>query len=854
MSEAHQERGPGVATAQTQPLPTPLVLVVGLGERGGRVVAGLEREPPFGPDDDDPSRHLNRMALLCDRHSLREDASVREEGGARALAGMVVSRLERMLAHAAAEDARRKHPRTSKFEEPTAATVLLFADLGEDAVRDVLQAFVEQLQLLVDERLFAIVDRHDVGRWERMRLLPVLTTPTHRAPAAMREIEAKVTELVSWLGRADLTRIRLVPTVYLMEEVTDISLLSSTDVDAMLENFALLMAETGDGSVRRIDDRQAASQEQPLSLWRGDGEVKLSAFSVARGEPFRARIAAYLRAERGRRILEALLAAKVDENDARGVGDVGKTKEERAAADSHLGAPLRLGALGLPHERPPELDAELRAGVEHATAALRVLPPVPAWTRLKDEIGGRWGPLSAAAEGELPEGAKAVVAAAERALAELLATAFDSLGDRLRTRVSELELGAEGHSLDQRVAAHVDAALSMASPQARSHRAAQAETRRLLATLRAHLAEVAPTRDAMRLDEVSFEPLRGALGEAGAAGAAIPELGVMLTCLTVATLLLTVALSPLCARGVVWAGANPRALLGAAVLPAGFGVALICSLAFVVLLAWRVLSPRIARGRRAWEQVRDALEAVTVGERGSIVSHFRSRIAHAWAVGYAGALGRTIDRLETSLERLRAFDRALVGARSRFEALIDESGLAADDAPADGRRPLVWPLVSREALSEARERQRADEGLATDVHDFLLRSDMYRRWRAELPFLDDARMQAALRALRDDEAIFAPLAAGCARAGREFAVAQWRSLPKTLGDKTKHAAAFEGIVLPNGTESPETTAEESREKIAYFTGGAGTSHARWFAIRVTHGIAVEDWKQARRYQPPTRPT
>jgi len=841
-------------------LPAALTLFVGVGDRGGRVVDGLGQWPPFSPADLDPDSHLGRMTLLHEgARPVASSPAVRDVG--RLLAGEVVGRLQRMLAHRGVDQARAREARGQESAQATKVLVVLLADLGEEAVREAVGPTLDSLEDLAAERLRPIFASHRHGWQRNLVILPVLSTPHVPSAGGGKQIAARLRELYRQVQAKPVER-RSVPQLYLLENVTDLSVLEEPDVDALLENFCLFISEGVARCGKNTADSPGAlgfGAETLEHVLRGaQPEHPLGTFSVARTETGGHDLQEYLRCTLALQVLRRVRDAPVAPEGSAGAQEV---RADVAAA--------------LERPAPVDIHARVREIVSQARLEPRDPPP---WHRFRREVLQYYGPDEGdpTIEEDRPTGEdqgwlRGAVDRIRASWRELISRGFDELNEEFQLAVADWESDrVGGPGVRDRLRKQLDEALLPASgdrPTAASYREARQRTAYIVGELEDQLGRAVTHRDRCEIElEPSFSPLRRAHGELLRAARAVPPLWP----LGLAWLLFCGALTallgpPLRAWGLYKGFADGTVKHWLTVAHPHVSVGLLAGLALAGVGIY-VFMRRYQPAREAHAALWDAADEVVLGQRRSLLSYFRGRLEYAWQLARVGVLNRTLRGLERDLARLREIDRAMEGAIDRYHERLAAIGVVrshdGEDDPtalfSELRSPLVWPLLDPAQVAAYIKREaRADAdktlSLAEEQHG------IYSRWRQQLPYLDDCPLDDALqpeveRLIPDPPWERDPLAEMVDRSLLEFSEAQRRSLPIGLPfrgaahlDRSGVAQVADGLLVPEQVHRRfmEGKEEYRQTRLATLLSGAGAE--RIYSARVYNGVdaaTVFWWKDA----------
>ena len=795
-------------------LPAALTLLVGVGERGGQVIGGLESQPPFSADDGDPSRHLGRMTLLSDDGPSRrgescDSASVRDLG--RFLAGEVVGRLEKMLAHTSVDDARAHEGERTLSEQSTKCLVAIIADVGEDVVRDVIRPLLRSIEDLAAERLSPIFAPHRGHAFKNLVILPLLATPHVPSAGAGPEISRCIEELYGDVKARDTER-RLISTLYLVETVSELSVLEPRDLNTLLESFCLFLAEglasCGDNLAAKGAGRAISFGAETLekTLHASAPTRPLGTFSVARAETRTDRIGEYAKC---RLALEILTQIQDVPMESEGIAE----RNEAEADANKLLEPL------------PKLALDEEA-LERVAGLKLARPENPPWHRFKEEVSETYFPDRGNPtldddrprgddEGWLKDKADHFLSGWRR----MMRIDFDGLAEELREKISGWELGGdkEDSGLRKRFRKDVDSRLLPEDggrlPTISSYHQALDRADTLKRGLAGELQQAVATRDGCRIDkDPSLEPLRAAHADLLCANRAVPSVpllaGVCILLVLSVFFLLPVPLRNYgLARGLeegVW----HFLIVQYPSIFVGLLASAVCGLVGSIVFYRRY---RVARDAldKLWQRADDLVD----GETGSILSFVLTRLRYTWHVAKVGALARVFDSVEDDQRKMRDIERAITGAKDRYRQRLADLGV---ELGANGvfdtsklfddmHRPLHWPLIDADIVSSF-----VEQGAQLRPEAILQRAQtegrIYSEWRRQLPFLDDRPLDRALDRVVDSVVPEPPWTSETLKENisgnvESFARAQRRSLPLALavGESSRDSqlvTVVDGLVVP----------------------------------------------------------
>lgn len=866
-------------------LPAALTLVVGLGEQGGAAVAGLAEHVPFSSEDGDPRRHLGRMTLLC---SKEEGAAAPSTGAPRSatfgaalpsgvargavgelgrfLAGSIVRRLEAMLRHSSVEAAR--GTQVLHRRNTTTVLVLLVASAEEQPVREVLQPLLESFEDLVMRELGPIFGGHRDALRRNLSLLPVLTIPY--VPAAPEG--ASIAGAIAGIYRLLESRpARLIPTLYLLQRVTDLSVLEAEDVVVLLQSFCLFVAEAlascgqaptapsgGESSHKDV----LPHLDETLNHVLGQVNVRwpLATAVVARAEPRGERMREFARCTLALRVIRAIRDTTAEVEGIEGRDEVAAKVLEGLLADVQSSADT-----AATHQVKPYVPAGI---------------PIPRWHALKEEVEAAAGPHPDPASAE-PAQCPLLTPWLHRyrkqwadANARLFeAGALDGLMEESQARMGQWEGGATGMGgVRDRIQRIVDETLGIArsgeaplSPSFLRQAAQRAAV--LLGILRTELGRMLAARDgvadACPPSIEAVEDAHAALLEATRNLPSVRPLGVGAA---VAVLLLTGIIgSSLPGLATVFALAEGTALRWL-FTEAPFTTALVTAFLVVAFVVGRLFSRRHSAALRALRSLNETAEGAFLGQTGSLRAYVRSCVLHAWSVARVGALARASEGVELDVARLGDIERAVAGAEQRYRKRLSTLGVVQgpDQGPEpsldasrlfdDARRPLVWSLASSADVSAEVSAMARDLNVARVLGARSV-AEMLSRWRDELPFLRDEPLDDALAEAIDQQV---PLdfweqsssVTDSARRGlRDFARSTRESLPLGLGDVQEAERIADGLLLPPAL-APLQAEIAQHADAALLSERARTE--RIYAVRIRANIdplSIDWWPRPETNQP-----
>lgn len=825
----HEQLGASARPAAALAVPA---LLIGLGEFGAKVAERLLAEHRAGrnvaePDDAELQILVARSSI--DIHAL-VDAALLE-----IRAALAHRRLVALRDAAASEDQTRLH-------------VLVFGQLGEAEVRASLWPLLAALQARLLAELGPIFESFRVGKQRHGVILPLLAMPHPPSDPAGPAIRACVRELVAALAGTPI-RARAVPQVYLIEDVAEFSVLSASELEQCVRNFASLLLH--------IDPQGEAGELVDRLLHGTQLDEPLATFVCAVAELPRTKLAAYGCDRVVIELLDALLATprvelELAEADAlEGLElDALFTKPSPAGDDASL-------------RRDDEAERDVRAVLERYAPQLAVEPP-PHWWERGQLVRERLGPdpgdaslIDAQPPAAKPSGwLEARMREIEATWRLLQRRRFDDVVARDRARVE--------HSRDALLAklrARIDREL-WHDPSLRALR----RTEQLVASLRRsfgeQLEEAVRLRDAAQpVPPPDFEALRDAHARTLDAARRKPDpdrmllwgvlawwMGLLVIPQVLALLADALRLSsdhwyePLL-RSHAWLSAGVLGLLGIA-----------------AWLAWTLGRAQLGL-LAAHDHLHVALRATIDGERGSLLEYFTTRLRLSRAIARVEALLAVQAALDADHETLLLIDKAARRARAELHDHLHALGVSLGASPAEddlgallgrGGESLVEPFVD-ERGARAIAAELAPEAREGRIHEQLLALARHYgvddRWREELPFADLARLRAAARAHAKPIAEWDPLAgAERAQASAEriaaFVRRQRRSLRNALNFTGHEAHDASGIeqTLRGDAIVPRSAIELVRERARanhdVLVLRPGDEHDRAYYVVASSGIAL----------------
>jgi hypothetical protein len=256
--------------------------------------------------------------------------------------------------------------------------ILVFAELGEPAVRGHLLPVLKAIEHLLLSQLGPIFESYRVGAARGAAILPILTMPHPPAHPQGAQIAAAVVDLLTKIAAAP-PEARAIPQLYLLEDVAERSILAEGELRQCLRNFASLLLYSGDLEILQ------------QIVYGDDPNEPLATFVCAVAELPRARLAAY----GAHRIALEVLAA---------VREAPRVDTELAALD----ALEQLEARAL--SQIDDADKDVHAVLQRYAPAVAREPTIPWWHEgavLLERLGPDPGDpslLTPAAPGDPPQG------------------------------------------------------------------------------------------------------------------------------------------------------------------------------------------------------------------------------------------------------------------------------------------------------------------------------------------------------------------------------------------------------------------------------------------------------------------
>ncbi len=751
-------------------LTAPTVLL-GVGRFGGGVAERLAHEAAEALRDahgraPDPSAWADAV-----RERGLELVKSRDDEGANALGRRVNERARALLAHARLAPRRDAPGR----DGPTRLHVLVIAHLGEPKVRarlgDDLAAIERQLLRELGP-LFAPHRTHDA---RSLVVLPLVAMPHPAASADGDDIATCAKELARRIA-ATPARERAVPQLFLVEDVSELTVLSEPELAQQVRNFASFVLY----ALPSLETSDAI-------LYGREPKEPIATFACATAEIPRAKLRRYGTARVALEVLDAVVDAP---------------RQDAELARIDVLEEVELAGL----DAIDSSEGDVRALLDRYAPTVERDPEPRWWTRgetLRERYGPDHGDASrddAQPPPEVPMGwALERMQAIEKGWRLLQRRRFDDLVARERRAVEE----ARDRVLAQ-VRTFVDRTLWQRPDPEAFRRASE-----LVALVARHvderLAEAVRERDAIAPPPApSFDGFRDAHAAFLDSARRKPDLGRL------------VLFGALAIVGFVSFG--PELLLALAdVLGAERGDTLDLALrehpdwtSFGLGLAFVLasLAPRFRRGvrevREAFHAMWRALDETLVGAQGSLLDYFRSRLRLARQVARVEALLALQASVRRDAERLALLDRAARRARADLKDELRRLGVVDDDPSGvlgAGEESLVEPLVGPEGgsrlaalLPSSERRTRVLDVLGALANE----SGFSRRWREEVPFTDLAALRRATNEHAEPVSTWDPTATpeGADAVARQIATfirRQARSLGVALGYRANEARDRSGV-------------------------------------------------------------
>ncbi|MCB9611372.1 MAG: hypothetical protein H6722_02850 [Sandaracinus sp.] len=806
-------------------LTAPTVLL-GVGRFGAAVAERLAHEAAESlrdahgdaPDADAWADAVRERGLELVRTRRDEDAE--------ALATRVGERARALLAHARLAPRRDAPGR----DGPTRLHVLVLAHLEEPAVRERLGADLAAIERRLLRELGPLFAAHRTHAARNLVLLPLVAMPHPAAAKDGADIAAKARELARSIAKTP-SRERAIPQLFLVEDVSELTVLSEPELAQQVRNFASFV----------LYGLPALESGEAL-LYGREPHEPLATFACATAEIPRSKLRRYGTARVALEVLDAVVDAP---------------RQDAELARIDVLEEVELAGL----DAIDSSEGDVRALLERYAPTVERDDEPRWWTRgetLRERYGPDHGDASrdpAQPPPDVPMGwALERMQEIEKGWRLLQRRRFDDLVARERRAVEE----ARDRVLGQ-VKSFVDRTLWQRPDPEAFRRASE-----LVALVARHvddrLAEAVRERDAIAPPPApSFDAFRDAHAELLDAARRKPDLGRLLV------------FGALAVAGFVSFG--PELLVALAdVLGVGQGDALDAVLrdqapwtAFGLGTVFVIgtLAPRFRKAVRAvrerFHAMFAALEQTVVGANGSLLDYFRSRLRLARQVARVEALLALQATVRRDAERLALLDRAARRARADLKDELRRLGVVDDDPSGvlgAGDESLVEPLVGPEGgdrlralLPSSERRTRVLDVLGTLATE----SGFAQRWREEVPFTDVAALRRATTEHAAPVIEWAPTATpegadAVARQIATFVRRQARSLGVALGYRAHEARDTTGVstfargdaVVPRALVEPvrRALAEDGAAGRAVVTVHAGPEPDRAYYL-VAHGDIAE---------------
>jgi hypothetical protein len=729
--------------AASRRLEVPAVLV-GLGEFGTAVAERLLAERPryhgyhghHGHHGHD--RHPDADGIEIG-HQLGV-VSARASGLAEieAIAEQTLTRVRHALAHSrmvAARDA-------GAIEHHTRLTILVFANLGEPAVRAHLLTILSRVEARLLAELGPIFEGYRTGKQRNGVILPLLAMPhppSHpEGPALIASVHALIAAIASTPARR-----RAIPQVYLIEDVAEFSVLSEAELGQCVRNFASLLLYADLGA--------DLGSEVEASLLHGDQPSEpLATFVCAVAEFPRHKLAAYGRDRVALELLDAIQAAP---------------RVESSLSDADALEQLEARAF----DRGDQVDVaerDVRAVLERYAPKLDRDPP-PRWWERPELVRERYGPdhgdvslLDAVPPAAVPSGwLEGRMRAIEETWRLLQRKRFDDVVARDRTAIERWR-----DELLGRLRQRIDREL-WHDPSPQSLRRTEELVAKLRRAFGEQLDDAVRERDrAQPAAPPDFERLRETHAAVLDAARRKPDPPRMLLWAVLALIGLVLFMPPVLRMlaDALWIDVDHwyEPLLRR---HGWFTAVIIGVLGLGAWLGWVLSTAQLAL-LRALDRMWEALGETIAGGRGSLLDYFTTRLQLSRAIARVESLLAVQASLDADAQTLLLIDKAARRARSELRDNLRQLGvkLGADPrlgGPLDrddisgllgrGGESLVEPFVGDEGSAEIVDALLLD-GRETRIHDVLRQLASYYsagarggRWREELLFADLARLRAA---------------------------------------------------------------------------------------------------------------
>ena len=643
--------------------------------------------------------------------------------GADAVAAEVLAAAREVLGHVRVIQARE----LSDSEGITRLHVLVFADLGEAAIRDGLAETLAATESLLLGRLGPIFEAFRTGMARGAAIVPLLVMPHPPAHEQGVAIATCLKRLLLEVAETPAEK-RAIPQVFVVEDVAERSILSSEELAQCLRNFASLLLYAG--------DLPLVSSLIHGGEGGGQASEPLATFVCATAELPRSRLAAYASQRVALEVLQAVREAPRIEGDMR---------ELDALED------LEVAELS----RADEADKDVTAVLERYAPDLSRDPP-PRWWEEGSAILDRYGPDEGERSLDAPIPAadppqgwiRGRMVAIQETWRLLQRRRFDDLVARDRAAVQ-----AWRDRLLERLQERVDQTL-WGEPSPDSFRRAEVLVSQLQRAFGDQLDQAIAARDAsIPAKAPSFEPLQRAHAEVLDAARQKPEVALvglwgamaLIGCVLFGGPMLTLLGEAL--------GVDAGSTTGFLLLQHPTWTALGLGLALVIGVCGYHLGRSHIAILAALDGLWAALERTINGREGSLHDYFASRLRLARNIARVEVLLAIQASLADDAQRLMLVDKA---AR-RGQAILGEAQRQLGVRRAHGEddlsgllgRPdeaLIESLVGPEGAAAIRDS--LDQGGAqARISDVLATLAAHYKggnhWREEVPFADVDRLKEA---------------------------------------------------------------------------------------------------------------
>lgn len=641
--------------------------------------------------------------------------------------------------------------------------ILVFAELGEPAVRGHLLPVLKAIEHLLLSQLGPIFESYRVGAARGAAILPILTMPHPPAHPQGAQIAAAVVDLLTKIAAAP-PEARAIPQLYLLEDVAERSILAEGELRQCLRNFASLLLYSGDLEILQ------------QIVYGDDPNEPLATFVCAVAELPRARLAAY----GAHRIALEVLAA---------VREAPRVDTELAALD----ALEQLEARAL--SQIDDADKDVHAVLQRYAPAVAREPTIPWWHEgavLLERLGPDPGDpslLTPAAPGDPPQGwIHARMLEIQETWRLLQRRRFDDVVARDRAAVE-----AWRDRLLRQLRERLDESL-WSAPSPAAFRQTEELAAKLSRAFGEQLERAIAERDAITPAKApSFDELRAAHAAALDAARHKPEVAALALWAALFLSAFLLFLPPLFRLVALTLGLQSGAL---AFLLRDHPQ--LSALLLALLLIGGVFGYHLSRAQiqidRSLKDLAAAAEATIYGRRGSLFDYFSSRLRLSRAIARVEVLLAIRAALDADSERLLLMDkaarRAQADLREQQRRLGVRDGEGHDDLSGLLGRPdeaLIESLIGPRGAADI-EAALDPSGQGARISDVLATlADRYRggRWREELPFADLALLTRAAARHAAPIATWDPFAdARRAEATAEHLAAflrrQWRTLRGAL--------------------------------------------------------------------------